>query len=179
MSSLMQHHGAVRNGKLELLMYIQGLEPQKPTCCNHCGHPTPDENEWQCSKCNRPFWGRYRINPNQDGEFDRCLFTRREEAGVPYIDGLMSNDYAAAHVPLRFKHDSEPVKLTRPDGTVTTCAKLYRIWRKPVGMWGCWVVFRWNGEEHVPDLSVPIGVDKLPRDAEALTDDEAAKYWFS
>lgn len=75
--------------------------------------------------------------------------------------------------------DSEPVKYTRPNGSLTTCPKLYRVWRKPVGMWGCWVVFRYNNEKHVPDLSVPIGVDRLPRDAEALTHDEATRYWFS
>lgn len=77
------------------------------------------------------------------------------------------------------KQDSELVELQRPDGSKTKVAKLYRIWRKPAGMFGCWVVFRYNGEEHVPDLSIPIGVDKLPRDAEPLTDEEAASYWFT
>lgn len=78
-----------------------------------------------------------------------------------------------------FCNDVEPMELTRPNGSVTTCPKLYRAWRVPVGMWGNWVVFRYNGKEHVPDLSVPIAVFKLPRDAEALTQEEATRYWFS
>jgi hypothetical protein len=74
--------------------------------------------------------------------------------------------------------DAEPVKLQRPDGSFATVPKLYRIYRKPAGTFGCWVVFRWNGEEHIPDLSCPIDVQTLPRDATSLTHDEAAAYWF-
>ena len=54
-------------------------------------------------------------------------------------------------------------------------AKLYGFWRKPVGMWGCWVVFRYNGEEHVPDISIPLSLEKLPRDAKPLP----IEYWHS
>jgi hypothetical protein len=78
-----------------------------------------------------------------------------------------------------FCEDAEPVQLTRPDGSVTTRPRLYRIYRRPVGMFGCWVVFRYNGREQVPDLSVPIRVLQLPRDATPLTDEEAAAYWFT
>ena len=46
--------------------------------------------------------------------------------------------------------------------------KLYGFWRKPCGMLGHWVVFRIDGEECVPDLSVPIQLRKLPRDAREL-----------
>lgn len=77
------------------------------------------------------------------------------------------------------KVDSEPVELTRPNGSKSVVPKLYRIWRKPAGMFGCWVVFRINGKESVPDLSVPCGLFKLPRDAEELTEEEAKEYWFS
>lgn len=70
------------------------------------------------------------------------------------------------------------------DAETYTCAQcgkshgvLYRAWRKPCGMLGCWVQFRYNGEIHVPDLSVPIGVQKLPRDAVRLSDAEASEYW--
>lgn len=55
--------------------------------------------------------------------------------------------------------------------------QLYRAWRKPRGMFGCWVVFRYNGCDQVPDLSVPIAVERLPRDAKPLSTDEAAEYW--
>jgi len=78
-----------------------------------------------------------------------------------------------------FCDDAEPVELQRPDGTRTKVAKLYRIWRKPRGMFGCWVVFQYNGKEQVPDLSIPIAVHKLPRDAEPLTDEEMQRYWFT
>lgn len=64
-----------------------------------------------------------------------------------------------------------------PDGK--THPVLYRVYRRPVGMLGCWVVFRYNGGEHVPDLSVPISTFRLPRDAERLTDAEALRYWGS
>lgn len=72
--------------------------------------------------------------------------------------------------------DSEPVQLVWK-GKKHIVPKLYRIWRKPAGMFGCWVVFRINGKEQVPDLSCPIGLPKLPRDAVALTDAEAIESW--
>lgn len=55
--------------------------------------------------------------------------------------------------------------------------QLYRVWRKPVGMFGCWVVFRYNGKEHAPDLSCPFGVEKLPRDAEKLSPQDNCVAW--
>ena len=57
--------------------------------------------------------------------------------------------------------------------------RLHVATRKPCGMFGCWVVFRYNGEEHVPDLSVPISVEKLPRDARRLTEEESLALWRS
>ena len=75
--------------------------------------------------------------------------------------------------------DAETVELVKPDGSKTTVPKLYEVYRKPAGTFGCWVVFRWNNEEHVPDLSVPISVTKLPHDAKPISDDDAAKYWFN
>jgi len=74
------------------------------------------------------------------------------------------------------KVDSEPVQLEW-NGKTHIVPKLYRIWRKPAGMFGCWVVFRINGTEQVPDLSCPIDLPKLPRDAVALTDAEAIEAW--
>lgn len=71
-------------------------------------------------------------------------------------------------------------------GDITDCicmpnGKIYpRIWtfpRKPRGMFGCWVVFQYNGKEHVPDLSCPFGLFKLPRDAKPLPVDECIDRW--
>ena len=63
----------------------------------------------------------------------------------------------------------------------TTCGKvhgrIYRAWRKPVGMFGPWVQFRYNGDVHAPDLSIPIEVERMPRDAEPVSDDDNARLW--
>ena len=56
---------------------------------------------------------------------------------------------------------------------------IYIFIRKPIGMCGCWVVFRWNNEEHVPDLSCPFGLEKMPRDAKRLNEEESSKIWHS
>ena len=58
-----------------------------------------------------------------------------------------------------------------------THARLYKVTRKPLGMFGCWVVFRWNNETHVPDLSHPIAVFTLPKDAKPVSDEENATMW--
>jgi hypothetical protein len=57
--------------------------------------------------------------------------------------------------------------------------KLYTAFRKPVRMCGYWVVFHYCEEEHVPDLSVPISVYKLPQDAKAMNAEAAHYYWTS
>ena len=54
---------------------------------------------------------------------------------------------------------------------------IYVIYRKPLGLWGHWTVFRWNNDEHVPDLSIPISVDNLPKDAQRLSDSETCECW--
>jgi hypothetical protein len=56
-------------------------------------------------------------------------------------------------------------------------AQLYTAWRRPVGMLGCWVTFRYNGETHAPDLSLPINVERIPRGAVKLTPAENAARW--
>ena len=61
------------------------------------------------------------------------------------------------------------------------CGKAHpRLWiapRKPAGMFGQWVVFRYNGEDHVPDLSCPIAVYRMPRDAQRLDDQKSSELW--
>jgi len=44
-------------------------------------------------------------------------------------------------------------------------------------MFGCWVVFQYNGEEEVPDLSIPITVKKYPRGSIRLSDVESSRVW--
>ena len=58
--------------------------------------------------------------------------------------------------------------------------RLFTFARKPAGMLGCWVVFRWHGEEHVPDLSLPIGIPgKPPKGAVPMSDEESTEHWHS
>lgn len=56
---------------------------------------------------------------------------------------------------------------------------LYRAFRRPVGMLGCWVQFRYNGKIHAPDLSLPIPVAEVPLGATRLNETEAIAYWHS
>lgn len=190
MSSLMQHHGGrSRDGrKVELLMYLTERYEQKPLSCSHCGHHW--NNERLCAGCGRFVLFVWEYSPEYSphhnsttGEGKTELLTMEETSTFPEYELCCRHDskrIETTTVSNWWKsRDTEPVELTRPDGSTTTCAKLYRIFRRPVGMWGCWVVFRYNGAEHVPDLSVPIGVEKLPRGAKPLTNEEAAQYWFT
>jgi hypothetical protein len=55
--------------------------------------------------------------------------------------------------------------------------QLWVAWRKPAGFWGAWTVFRYLGEEHVPDLTVPIAVPRVPKDATKLAPKENSATW--
>lgn len=57
--------------------------------------------------------------------------------------------------------------------------RIFEFIRKPKGMFGCWVVFRFNGKDQVPDLSCPLSLPKLPRDAKPMPDDRCAAVWHS
>lgn len=56
-------------------------------------------------------------------------------------------------------------------------ARIHVAYRRPCGMFGCWVLFRYLGGTHAPDLSVPIHVFQLPRGARPLSDSENAAVW--
>lgn len=78
----------------------------------------------------------------------------------------------------------QTIQADRTDVDTFTCpicgrehAFIWVAWRKPVGMWGCWVVFRYNGRERVPDLSVPISVERIPRGAKKMNVEECAERW--
>lgn len=57
--------------------------------------------------------------------------------------------------------------------------RMYVAFRKPCGMFGCWVQFRYNGEVNVPDLSIPITVKKYPKGAIRMSDVESSRMWHS
>ena len=67
--------------------------------------------------------------------------------------------------------------------TCETCGRnhpvLYEFFRKPRGMFGCWVVFMYNGKEQVPDLSTPLWLDNIPRGSRKMSKLEATDYWHS
>lgn len=54
---------------------------------------------------------------------------------------------------------------------------LWTIRRVLVDTMGHFPVFRINGEEHVPDMSLPHHVDRLPRDAKKIESEEFARLW--
>jgi len=55
--------------------------------------------------------------------------------------------------------------------------QLWVAWRKPAGVWGAWTIFRYLGETHVPDLSLPITVPRVPKGATRLTPKENSETW--
>ena len=63
------------------------------------------------------------------------------------------------------------------DAVTRTHPQIHRVYRKPAGVFGPWVVFRYNGDKHVPDLSHPIAIVKLPRGAERLSAEENSETW--
>lgn len=173
MSSLLQHHGTIRGGKVELLMYLVHHVEKRPMSCDHCGAPWEPENP-HCPQCER-FIGMV-IRHHPDGEREEILLPV-DAYKHPAYQQCQCLDHVTSISNWWTTADSEPVTLTRSNGNEMVAPKLYRIWREPVGMMGCWVGFRYNGEVHYPDLSTPIDEFKLPRDAEALTDEEAIHYW--
>ncbi len=56
---------------------------------------------------------------------------------------------------------------------------IYTAARKPCGLFGPWVQFRYLGKVQVPDLSTPIRVPRLPRGAKRMTNEDATRYWHS
>lgn len=71
----------------------------------------------------------------------------------------------------------EPVELVPCAVCGKSHPRLWLAWRKPAGMLGCWVVFRYNGKENVPDLSCPIAEFKIPKDAIPATDEDNGEMW--
>lgn len=185
MSSLLQHHGCTTKhqpGKVELLMYLVHQE-EEPMKCMNCGRevffPLQREHFCECGQLIGDVFSRsLEQSRNHPGESTHWMMWEHwsEELNARCRSGKVKYTYASNHWR---EVDSEKVELTKPDGTTMREPKLYRIFRRPVGMFGCWVEFRYNGETHAPDLSVPIRVEKLPRDAVALTDEESVKYWMS
>src|SRR5262249_36331966 len=57
--------------------------------------------------------------------------------------------------------------------------RIYIAVRKPKGMFGQWVVFRYNGKDQVPDLSCPIAEFSLPKDAKPVSDTDNSQIWHS
>ena len=178
MSSLLQHRGqqCPKRG-VELLVYLVEWSPLLSPRCDHCGTPaelTPDGlvlASWECSnpKCRRPFWGGCLT---KDGKYFRR--TAEQWIGVDVSRGT-----AGVYVPTQHKVDCEPVTLTHSDPSRGTMLvpRLYRIWRKPVGMMGPWVGFKISDETSYPDLSCPIGLFVLPKGAKLLTTEEAVAAW--
>jgi len=108
----------------------------------------------------------YQVEP---GGFYTAHFTGNWNENGPIYEGKDYHPYPES--------SCHPVD----DVTCIKCGKchprLHVAWRKPCGMFGVWVIFRYNGAKNVPDLSVPIALYKLPKDARPLTDSENSVYW--
>lgn len=169
MSSLLQHTGRVdRHKGVELILRLIRKEVVDTTdyesplaLCKHCdysryyhqGQPLPDLYNDNGKKNDPSFIkGFLKMQMKNPCQFEFKIYGYEKQVDVETI--------------------MLPYK-----GALKQFPKLYRIWRKPQGMFGNWVIFRWNNEDHVPDLSVTISVEKLPRDAEALTEAEMIIYW--
>lgn len=185
MSSLLQHHGCTtdyRPGKVELLMCLEHWI-EEPMKCMNCGRevffPLQREHFCECGVAIADVFHRSmdqaRKHPGESIHWMMWEFWS-EEMNAKCRSEKVKYSYCGNHWRTV---DSEPQEIQDDKGKWHKVPKLYRIFRKPTGMWGCWVTFRYNGSEHAPDLSVPIHVEKLPRDAEPLTEEEAKKYWFS
>jgi hypothetical protein len=58
-------------------------------------------------------------------------------------------------------------------------ARIFVATRRPTGMFGPWVTFRFNGATHAPDLSIPISVFRLPRGTRPMSEVESSAVWHS
>lgn len=52
-------------------------------------------------------------------------------------------------------------------------------WRKPAGMFGPWVRFRYLGSTHAPDISGPIAVPAWPIGTVVQSPTESMRIWHS
>jgi hypothetical protein len=172
MSSLTQHRGEVRSGAVELFLYLRHYV-ETPMRCNHCG------TNWQGSERNCKGCGRFlcvvnRHAPGGDVMHPEKVWGWDESRAFPEYAGVKSQDDVSTVSNSWTLRDSEPIRI---EGCKGDTPRLYRIWRKPVGMCGCWVGFKLGSKISYPDLSVPIGLEKLPKDAKALSDEESRRYW--
>ena len=90
-----------------------------------------------------------------------------------------------AHITKPFTHNSETGACSweeREQMHCIQCGKdhdaLWTITRVPVAPFGHFIVYRLNGEKIVPDMSVPYGTEKIPRDAIKIeSPQEFARVW--
>lgn len=73
--------------------------------------------------------------------------------------------------------DAPPLEPVECPTCGQTHERIHVAWRRPAGMFGQFVVFRYLGAEHVPDMSIPIDVTQLPHGAVALDDAETCAAW--
>lgn len=185
MSSLLQHHGCTttpQRGRVELLMYLTKWV-EEPMKCMNCGRevffPLQREHFCECGQLIGDVF-HYTESEGRKCPSDSTNWRMWEHWSEELNERCRSGKYQYTYAANRWKEvDAEEAVRFERDGKVSLVPPLYRIFRKPVGMFGCWVTFRYNGDVHAPDLSVPIRVEKLPRDAVRLTDEEAARYWFT
>jgi len=182
MSSLLQSPGRSVAGKHEIFVYLVHYT-EKPIRCMECGEPWEEQD--RCQECGRfvLFAHKYE-RPHQKPDETKIILSVRSAMQKPdyavFCEEHKANNIGTTSCCNSFEmHDSEPVALPHPSNGTLTVPRLYRVWRTPEGSLGQWVGFNVSDGKTYPDLSVPTRLEKMPRDAEPLTDEEATKYWFS
>ena len=145
MSSLLQHHGTCKNGKVQLLFTLE-KEIVEPFKCSQCG--TEYENGMQrCIGCESIILfvrdhslleGYHDIVKMSDVCESDIYKNEPQQSGGGFKTCWFSNRVRRV--------DAETVELVKPDGSKTIAPRLYEAYRKPAGTFGCWVVFRWNND---------------------------------
>ena len=99
------------------------------------------------------------------GEIRKNPKTRRGEVGLEFIRRDIDRPFKEMDldpkVPCTICNEEHP--------------QIGVAYRSPVGMMGHWVIFRYLGEEHAPDLSVPIDVLEWPKGTTILDPEENSK----
>lgn len=137
----------------------------------------PNERVWKCAKCER-YRYEHKNQPLPDlYDADKGYAKNTPEMISKYQIIQMGNPCVYEPKPSGYFTDEYEETVTlNINGREATVPKLYKILRRPYDTGTVWARYEINGQNYYPD-SLPIGVEKLPRDAVALTEEEMIAYW--
>ena len=137
----------------------------------------PESRVWICNKCGRHRY-EHKNQPLPDlYDADKGYAKNTPEMISKAQIVQMGNPCVYEPKPAGWYSDEYVETVTlNINGRTSNVPKLYKIFRKPYDTGTVWARYEINGQNYYPD-SLPIGVEKLPRDAVALTDEEMIAYW--